>query len=259
MINSFFPEHERYIEPFCGAASVLLRKPVSDIEVVNDKHDRLINLLRVLRDPKKIEILEEKLVATPYSAIEYYDCREKSEDSIEDARRMIVLSHQGFGSTGVTGGKITGWRRSIRRKGYHGINEWNKISDHLPAWSHRLNNCYIDSKDAIDILKTWDHETALFYVDPPYLHDTRSTSMSDRGYKHEMTDEQHVELAEALSKLKGYVIVSGYPSDLYFDLYSGWECHRRQARADKAKKATECLWLSPKTSVANRTGIHTSF
>jgi DNA adenine methylase len=51
-IISMMPAHRVYVEPFGGAASVLLQKPVSKVEVLNDKYSRVVNVFRVLRDPQ---------------------------------------------------------------------------------------------------------------------------------------------------------------------------------------------------------------
>jgi DNA adenine methylase len=64
-------------------------------------------------------------------------------------------------------------------------------------------------------------------------------------YTQEMDDAAHVKLAEALHKIQGMAIVSGYPSELYDQLYAGWTCVRHAHRALNAKATTECLWLSP--------------
>ena len=51
-IIGHFPAHKIYCEPFCGAASVLLRKPRSRIEIINDLDSEVTNLFQILRDPE---------------------------------------------------------------------------------------------------------------------------------------------------------------------------------------------------------------
>jgi hypothetical protein len=52
-----------------------------------------------------------------------------------------------------------------------------------------------------------------------YLFSTRDDG---EDYCNEMKDEDHIKLAELLNAAKGAVIVSGYDSDLYNELYKGW-------------------------------------
>lgn len=63
------PPHTHYCEPFAGGLSVLLAKPPSLIETVNDLDKRIITFWRVLRDnPKELERL---CALTPHSRTEY--------------------------------------------------------------------------------------------------------------------------------------------------------------------------------------------
>ena len=91
------------------------------------------------------------------------------------------------------------------------------------------------------------HDTieTLHYVDTPYVHETRNMKRGNAAYAHEMTDEDHTELATALNELKGMVVLSGYRCELYDQLFKDWTCIQREAFADGAVKRVECLWLNP--------------
>ncbi len=61
-----------------------------------------------------------------------------------------------------------------------------------------------------------------------------------------MTDEQHREMADVLRSLKGMVIISSYPSELYDnDLFTDWKHTDKAAHADGALDRIERLWISP--------------
>jgi DNA adenine methylase len=112
--------------------------------------------------------------------------------------------------------------------------------DCLIAIIDRLRGVVIENRDALEVLEIHDTPDTLHYVDPPYLPETRDPG---EDYRHEMTVEQHVKLSELLQVLKGQVILSGYPSELYNDLYSNWHRVDRNALADGARKRIECIWI----------------
>lgn len=248
-IISHFPRHRVYVEPFCGAASVLLRKPRSKVEVLNDRHERLVSLFQVLRDPDTARQLRESLKYTPCSMVEYMEARERCADPLEDARRMIILGQQAHGSTGAAGGKKSGWRRGVRRFSPSSADCWARLWKQVDRWSARLRAVYLESSEALEVIRRYDSKDTLFYIDPPYLMATRNSA---HGYAHELPDQGHKELAEALQDIKGMAIVSGYPSALYRDeLYKGWHVESREARTDKGGRALECLWMNFDPDIAD--------
>lgn len=57
-VISHFPGHDFYVEPFGGAASVLMSKPRAQGEIYNDLDGDVVNVFRVLRDPSQAQELE---------------------------------------------------------------------------------------------------------------------------------------------------------------------------------------------------------
>ncbi len=245
-IISHFPEHRCYVEPFAGAASVLLRKQRSYAEIYNDVDDEIVNVFRVLRDQNEASELTRLLRLTPFSRTEFEQGYEDSQ-GIERARRTIVRSLMGFGSDAVNGHHKTGFRSNSNRSHTTPAHDWKNYADAIPFFTQRLAGVVIENRDACEVIAQHDSPQTLFYVDPPYVHSTRNKAhnSSKRNYRHEMTDEDHVRLADALRRVRGMVIISGYESDLYAELYAGWSTATRNALADGARKREEVLWLSP--------------
>lgn len=81
-----FPAHRCYVEPFGGAASVLLHKKPAYAEVYNDLDGDIVNFFRVLRDPEQAERLIAACVLTPYAREEFEQAYQHSDDVIERPR-----------------------------------------------------------------------------------------------------------------------------------------------------------------------------
>lgn len=247
-IISFFGRHKVYVEPFGGAASVLLRKPRSYSEVWNDLDDELVNLFSVLRSPAAGELVS-LLRLTPFARTEFYDAYEPSEDPVERARRLVVRSFMGHGSDGASGMYRTGFRANSKRSGSTPATDWVNIPESLEMTIDRMKGVVIESRPAIQVMATHDGPDTLHYVDPPYLHQTRTRAhrRPDNGgvYRHELTDDEHCELLDHLNDLRGMVVLSGYPSEIYDQLLPGWTKIAREALADGGLKRTEILWLNP--------------
>lgn len=245
-IISHLPPHRVYVEPFGGGGSVLLRKPRSYAEVYNDLDGEIVNVFRVARD--RGDELIRSLELTPFARDEFLNSYEPSNDPLEQARRTIARSFMGFGSAAVCG-ESSGFRANSNRSGTTPAQDWRNYPDCLTAIIDRLRGVVIENKDAVEIMQYHDGPETVHYVDPPYVHDTRARGnrTSVKSYKHEMTDDQHRELASALHDLQGAVVLSGYHCPLYDDLYGYWDRVERNTHADGAKDRVEVLWLSPNT------------
>ena len=208
-IVSYFPGHRIYIEPYGGAASVLLHKPRSYAEVYNDLDGEIVNLFRMVRD-RGMELIQA-LELTPYARAEFHLSFKPSDDPMEQARRTVLRSYAGFGGNLTRPNRDqtpqrTGFRTySKKNRGSIPSGDWRNYPATLPAIIDRLRGVIIESAPALEVMAKHDAPDALHYVDPPYVHSTRGFNCgeSHRGYRFEMTDDQHRELAKFLRTLGG--------------------------------------------------------
>jgi DNA adenine methylase len=237
-IVSYLPPHEHYVEPYCGSCAVLLAKPRSRMETVNDIDTRLMQFWRVLRDhPAE---LARVIDATPHSRAEFAAARDRADDELEDARRVWVLLTQS--RTGTM--RPSGWRHYQNPTGStFGMPAYlEAYRDRFPGAVRRMQGVSLEALPALDLIAKYGrHAGVLLYVDPPYLGSTRT-----RGYLHEMqADADHEALAEALHACKAAVVLSGYPSELYDRLYTDWDrvdIHTGTGQSGTWEARTEVLW-----------------
>lgn len=245
-IISHFPAHRIYVESFGGAASVLLQKPRSYAEVYNELDGEIVNLFKQVRDYP--DDLIAALKATPFARDEFLLSYEPaSENQIEQARRTVIRSFMGFGSAGACGAK-TGFRSNSNRWGTTTAHDWSNFPECLLAIMERLRGVVIENKDASEVMLQHDSEDTLHYLDPPYVLETRSmrNPYCKKGYRFELTNDDHRRLAETIRSLVGKVVISGYACELYdAELFADWQRVERHAFADGALDRVEVLWLSP--------------
>ncbi len=99
----------------------------------------------------------------------------------------------------------------------------------------------IENRPAVDLIRRFNYSNVLIYADPPYLLSTRK---GRKQYSHEMTDDDHMELLEALKAHTGPVIISGYDSNLYNRELKGWYKDGRTSFTQTASKRKEILWMN---------------
>lgn len=256
------PPHQIYVEPFGGAASILVRKPRVDAEIYNDLDRDVVNLFQILRDPARAEELRRRLFLTPFARDELKAAYERPINDLDAAHKMLIRSFMGFGSAAMTRLHITGFRssssRSHGRKGSTPAVDWAGWPDEMPALVDRLRGVVIENRDFEPVIKQHDGPNTLTYADPPYVPETRSSLTHKNGnrghyYRHDMDDKDHARLATVLRSCKGMVIVSGYPCPLYEKkLYPRWHRVEREHMADGARPRVEVLWMNDACAEALR-------
>lgn len=244
-IMKFMPPHGCYVEPFGGAAGVLIQKPRAYAEVYNDLDGDVVNFFRVVRDPVTREQLRQACSFTPYARAEFDLAWEPTEDPVERARRIAVRAAMGFGSAGATKGS-TGFRIDTRRKHGTAQDNWVAYPKTVAAVGRRFEHVLIENRPAIEVMLQHDSPSTLHFVDPPYVHETRRMR-SKGGYRHELADGDHKELLEALESLQGMVLLCGYDSPLYCAQLVGWRREQTTARISSGRGTalrTEVLWIN---------------
>ncbi len=241
-IISHLPKHEVYVEPFGGAASVLVRKPPSKVEIYNDLNEELVNFFKILRNEYTAKRLVNMLNNTPFSRVEFNTSYLPSSFNLERARRLAVRALMGYGATGASRMAKTGFRYQMSQ-GRSATRDYMTYPESLKKISERLRSVVIENIDAMKLIERFDVENACFYVDPPYIWGTRSKNAKHQGYKYEMSDEAHIELLGRLKKIKGSVLLSAYEHPLYDQHLKSWRKVTKPAYALNAAPRKEVLWI----------------
>ena len=198
-ILPYFPEHRRYIEPFGGSAAMLLNKPQSYVEVFNELDDDIVHFFRTVRENR--DGLQEWLRTVPYSESlheewqEDFFAGERPEDDIKRAGRWFFLRCTTYGGSA---GRRAGFKRPGKR---NEARSFRGNTDNLAAVVERFQEVTIANEDYRAILDRYDHEEALFYLDPPYADTGQQYYPSADGF-------DQAELVDALRERAGYWIVS---------------------------------------------------
>jgi DNA adenine methylase len=229
-IASLLPAHRTYLEPFAGSAAVLFAKPASPTEILNDLDGQVVNFFTVLRDhPAE---LARALRLTPYARAEYQQLAAGYDDpaasDLERARRWFVRVNQSISHLAGRG-RPSGWAAAYNTNGADHAHKFAALADRLDACAQRLRRVHLEQRPAIEVIAKYAKPAAeaVIYCDPPYLAAVRSPLTKRPGLDYACeyaTEADHRALAEVLWATPATVLLSGYPSALYAELYEarGW-------------------------------------
>lgn len=245
------PGWVHYVEPYFGGGAVLLAQDPEGIsEVVCDKNSDVTLFWRVLQLPEQFNAFERQMQSMPFSEFEYRGSKARLKapfmESTRRACEFFVSCRQSLA------GRMDSFAPLSRTRTRRGMNEqasaWMNTVNGLRDVHERLSRVVILHGEALDVIRQQDGERTLFYLDPPYLHETRATTGE---YQFEMTDVEHRALLETIAAIRGRFLLSGYSSRLYeeFEEKHGWNratfAIPNNAASGKVKRTmAECVWMN---------------
>ena len=255
-ILQFFPSFDHYnmyIEPFGGAASILFQKEPTSIEIYNDLEENVYSFFKVLSDKKMFQEFKEKCDLSLYSAQLRREYKEdlKRDDlgSVDRAYKYFYINRTSVNGVGGFGCATN----VVRRKMSKSVSDFLSSIDGLYDTHNRLSKVIIEHRDAFELIKKYDLDKTLFYLDPPYHHSTRTGAR----YKVDMNNDKQKKFIDLLLSLKkACVLLSGYDCREYEKLTdNGWEKIEFEVNTQdgnrKSKKKMEAVWRNYGHSTEN--------
>lgn len=247
-IIKHFPEHRVYIEPFGGAANILLNKIESEVEIFNDLDGRICTFFKVLRDREQFDEMIRILNLTPYSRRDFVEVitGDEPKTDVEKACHFFIRCRQSMGGLGMSKLSPASWMVSLRtrRNMAEPVSKYLSAIEGLEDIASRFRSVVIENRDAVTLIEKYDRDDALFYCDPPYVPESRHGNQATT-YGCEMTAEDHRTLLDTLKKCAAKVIVSGYHSEMYDNALTGWNQETFKAKSqisNSGQSRTEVIW-----------------
>jgi DNA adenine methylase len=226
-----FPEHQTYVEPFCGGAQVFFRKGLAPAEILNDLNEDIFNFLRIcqLHHEELIRYLRYAVVSRRWFGL-FEKIPPETLTDIQRAARFFFLQKNCYGGL-------------VRRRNFcvsvQDNSNYNPeaLPELIGRVHERLLHVQLECLPYQDILRKYDRPFAFFYLDPPYF--------NKPYYKFNFTEQDYMELADRLKLLKGKFLMSLNDTPEIRRIFSAFNISTIQlvytARKNAGKKYTELL------------------
>lgn len=210
---SRIPNHKIFVSPFCGACHIELVKEKSQVEIINDIDDRLINFLCVAQ--KNPIDLAELCSRLPYSETLYNKFKQegKHKESLQDAAMFLYMNTAGYNAGGNKYKTGFSTSKTINKAEQY----QNKILK-IQNMSDRIKNWQILNRDFRKCFESYDSKDTFFFVDPPYFG-------KEYLYNGNFSEQDHKDLAEILNSVTGKVMLCYYPDENIEKYYKGWNMY----------------------------------
>lgn len=227
-------------------------------EIYNDIDLRLTNFFSILQNEYLFEKFLRKIEATPFSQPEweqnhFLNTLSKPSTFMDSDDQKVTMAIALFVDCRQSlSGQMKGFAPLSKTRLRRGMNEqvsaWLGGIEGLKAVHNRLIRMVIKNQGWERIIDSEDSGSTLFYLDPPYLTETR---VSKDVYKYEFDFNEHVLLLRKLENIQGKFMLSGYHSHLYDEWASknNYEVHElsvdcKASHKDKKDKRTEVIWTN---------------
>lgn len=195
-IISEFVNHKVYVEPFLGSGAIFLEKNKSVLSVINDLDKSIYNIFNGVRqvslvkefDNKEWDWIPDRDRWDLYKKNIYTDNPVSDVDKIFQSLYFIRHSWSGLGKS------YTPSRWSCKS------NENYKIV--LGDYIDKMKDTIVLKKDYKEVIKQFDSDNTLFYLDPPY-----EIAIKKNYYEHN-NGFNLTEFRDTLRNIKGQFILS---------------------------------------------------
>lgn len=188
-----------YLEPFLGDGSVLLAKESSAEEVASDSDLSLMSVWRALRDEHTL--FSSRVKRMSHSKATFQRCSKATGgDYMDEAVREFSLRHMSRG-----GEKSVYICKPSEPKC---SDCWCDIFDRIPEVHDRVSGVFLLNKDALEVIRAFDHDRGVVFCDPPAL---------DQG-----NSDYHSEIGQAMNDFRGKAMVLARNTAMYRRIYSSW-------------------------------------
>lgn len=243
-VISYFPENYElltYVENYVGGGSIVLNKKKSAKEIINDIDPSVFILLYFIKhDFSSLICKLEKLKYEEKTFLYYKTHRDFLVEGLDKAVAEYVIKRMSRGGLG----KNFAWQERLRGGQPGSINEWETSLQNLYKVKERLKDVEIYNTPALNLIQLFDGPDAFFYLDPPYLHETRTAKSA---YRFEMSRQDHIDLLDVIIKSKAKILISGYSSSLYNQTLKSWnddflDVTNNSGQNSQKQRRTERLW-----------------
>ena len=205
------PPQAGYVEAFAGGCALLLAKPPSRLEVVNDVHGDLINLYRCAASHPD-ELARTLRTFPPASRAQIDSARQllATKGCLTDIYRAALFLHLNKTSFAGSGTSLAVVRNPIGRA-FIGT---EALVERVRQFHDRFNSVVIENLDYQRLLKNYDHPDNFIFLDPPYgVSDVKNYDGWGTG--------QMTEFNARVQALTGKWIVTLDDSEFNRDLWQG--------------------------------------
>ena len=204
---AFMPQHDIYIEPCCGSAEFLLRKPRVKEEIINDYNSDVVNFFSVIQNNKAYINFVGRAMCSANSEAQFIMNKQKlqapfkAREIITDDERILDITDDELNrAVAFFENQIYSFSSTGKSFGIANRSPMKKLQQVLYA-NYRLQGVCILNRDYKKVILEQSKNNCFIFLDPPY-HGTE-----DYYNNIDFAENEHIKLFETVAtvdkKFKG--------------------------------------------------------